>query len=111
MIYKKTEVSFLRELICRVTAPRDEEPGQTADPGSPNEATDETQRRIRCCADRRKKQVPGRRLHRRPDRTVANSAIANLRHRRNPQGHSLPQSRVVRDGRGKGARGRQATNN
>ena len=51
----------------------------------------------------------GRRLHRRPGRTVANSAIANLKHGKSPQGHSLPQSRVVRDERGKGARGRQAT--
>ena len=52
-----------------------------------------------------KQQVPGCRLHRRPGKTVINSAIANLRHRLNLQGHSLSQSRAVRDGR----KGCQAT--
>ena len=35
---------------------------------------------------------------------MTNSAIANLRHRINWQGHSLPQCRAVRYGRGKNAR-------
>ena len=54
-------------------------------------------------------QDPGCRPHRRPGKTVTNSAITNLRHGRKPQGHSLPQSRAIRGGRSKGGRGHQAT--